>query len=96
MGSVFLLVGAWVSLQMWKAQQFGLGFLREVNAQFDARPGGPAEISTVHQVALAVSLAYGALAVANVRLQATSWYLHVLTPLFTPLFTSVSAHVPRR
>mmetsp|Transcript_41345 Transcript_41345/g.86598 ORF Transcript_41345/g.86598 Transcript_41345/m.86598 type:complete len:543 (-) Transcript_41345:107-1735(-) len=32
LGSVAFLLGAWVSLQMWKHDQFGLGFIREVNA----------------------------------------------------------------
>jgi hypothetical protein len=31
LGSVAFLAGAWMQMRMWKAQQFGLGFIREVN-----------------------------------------------------------------
>ena len=30
-GSAFFLFGAWAQLLMWKAEQFGLGFIREIN-----------------------------------------------------------------
>ena len=35
-GSLAFLVGGWVQMRMWKAQQFGLGFIREVNDIFKA------------------------------------------------------------
>ena len=33
-GSACFLCGAWLQLQMWKSEQFGLGFIREINPLF--------------------------------------------------------------
>lgn len=51
LGSLCFLLGGWMQLRMWKAQQFGLGFLREVNTIFTsfANP-----IDAVQQVSLGV------------------------------------------
>jgi hypothetical protein len=37
-GAVFFLFGAWVTTRMWKAEQFGLAFMNEIN---DFAPAAP-------------------------------------------------------
>ena len=72
LGSVCFLVGAWAQLQMWKDEQFGLGFISEINRDF-VRAG--ARQSVVEQVALAVYLATGYLSALNFCLSYV-WHVH--------------------
>ena len=39
-GSFSFFVGAWVAMYMWKAEQFGLGFIPEINDELDSRATG--------------------------------------------------------
>ena len=69
-GSAIFLVGSWVQVRMWKAHQFGLGFIREVNEIFRAfeRP-----IDWRQQVALAVYTATAAVCALNLALK-NGWH----------------------
>ena len=41
-GSAAFFCGAWVALRMWKREQFGLGFIREINSLPPQTPAAPA------------------------------------------------------
>ena len=64
-GSACFLVGAWLQLQMWHAEQFGLNFIREINMQFHekAQPIPPDQ-----ELFLAVYALNGALSAINICL----------------------------
>lgn len=77
-GSAMFLVGAWMQLQMWKAEQFGLGFIREINFSFQGKIDLADEqhrYALVEQLSLALYMANGALAALNVCL-AYVWHAH--------------------
>jgi len=77
-GSAMFLVGAWMQLQMWKAEQFGLGFIREINLSFKGDIDLADEqrrYAFVEQLSLAIYMANGALAALNVCL-AYVWHVH--------------------
>ena len=65
LGSAAFLIGGWVQMRMWKAQQFGLGFIREVNSVFSAfaRP-----IDAKQQMSIAVYTTTAALCALNLAL----------------------------
>jgi len=64
-GSACFLGGAWLQLQMWHAEQFGIGFIREINMTFHehARPIKPTE-----ELFLAIYAFNGALSAVNICL----------------------------
>ena len=68
--SVIFLIGSWVQMRMWKAQQFGLGFIKEVNEIFKAfeRP-----IDNTQQVALAIYTTTAAICALNLALN-NGWH----------------------
>ena len=68
-GSLAFFCGAWLQLQMWHAQQFGLGFIRELNETFHqhAQPIDPDQ-----QLALAMYMFNGALSAINICLSFVS------------------------
>ena len=59
-------VGAWVSLYMWKAEQFGLGFIREINeGAMDGR-SGPRAVDSKQQIFLFVYVCLGVLSIIDI------------------------------
>ena len=64
-GSVCFLGGSWLQLQMWHAEQFGLGFIRELNLMF-SRQSQP--IKPVQEFYLALYALNGALSAINICL----------------------------
>ena len=75
LGSIAFLFGGWMQMRMWKAQQFGLGFVREVNAIFTAfaKP-----IDLKQQLSIGVYTTTVALCALNLALN-HSWHERVET-----------------
>jgi len=69
-GSVSFLAGAWVQLIMWKSEQFGLGFLSEMNRAFASST--VTVWDTGQQLAFMLYFTYATLAVLNIAL-AVHW-----------------------
>lgn len=51
-GAVFFLFGAWVTTRMWKAEQFGLAFMNEINDFAPAAPNSTMPVRSACGVAL--------------------------------------------
>lgn len=51
-GSVAFAAGAWVQLLMWKNEQFGLGFINEINDDFAEARGGMTNEEQMHSAGL--------------------------------------------
>ena len=68
LGSVAFLFGAWISVVMWKIEQFGLGFINEIN-HFEptSTAGGsePSRVDVKQQVFLMVYVALGVLSAVD-------------------------------
>ena len=78
-GSALFYLGAWVQMQMWKADQFGLGFISEVNPDFfrsrQQQQQGEGCGFSWPQAQLIIVTSYAGVSVVNICL-AIAWVQH--------------------
>ena len=89
-GAVFFLFGSWITLYMWKAEQFGLGFISEIHRNQVATGTDPKGVDISQQGFL---LVYVILGVVSILDMCHTWYLrhdHVERGVSSVLLTATA------
>ena len=89
-GSAMFLIGAWAQLQMWKAEQFGLGFIREINHTPRVPRATASDSSLLHHSPLAATPTGADTAVQNPIVEQLSLAAYMANGVLSALNVSLS------
>mmetsp|Transcript_23179 Transcript_23179/g.72874 ORF Transcript_23179/g.72874 Transcript_23179/m.72874 type:complete len:584 (-) Transcript_23179:64-1815(-) len=86
-GAVLFLFGAWVTTRMWKAEQFGLAFMNEINNFAPTAPNSRTPEDATQKAATAVYMAFAAVSLLDFC-SLSAWHAHEIGGVHHPIIFS--------
>jgi len=83
-GAVFFLFGAWVTTRMWKAEQFGLAFMNEINDFAPAAPNSTMPEDKLQKFSSAVYMMFAAVSILDFC-SLSAWHVHSVGGIHHPV-----------